>query len=291
MKEEEVKRTVKIFLIAALGAGSVVGVKQAAAIDGKFSMGTEFSYLKYEEPDVMEEKGPMYGIYGEYTLRGQENKRVESWADIFSGYNDNYMFGVDAKLAIGQVDYDSRSTGSIDNIDEVLAEVRGVAGYDFPILEDTVITPYIGVGYRFLADGLGGKTSSTGHLGYDRESHDVYLPIGFMTDSTLNDRWHWGFGLEYDVFLQGTQKSHLEDLDPSLSMLENDQEKGFGACGSLLFTREAESLDLVFGPFIRYWDIDESNIGTITCGGVLCAAGYEPKNESVEYGVKVGAKF
>lgn len=285
------KSTVKFFLFAVTVASLVVGAKQAAAMDGKFSMGTEFSYFKYEEPDIMEQKGPMFGIFGDYTARTPENDKVGSWGEFLSSYRNNYVFGLEGRFLGGQVDYDSRNTGSIDNIDEYLFEVRGVAGYDFPILEETVFTPYIGVGYRFLFDNSGGTTSTTGHFGYDRESHYIYLPIGFMTDSPLNNRWHWGFGLEYDVFLQGTQKSHLEDVDPLLSTLENDQEDGFGARGSIQFTRKAEGLDLVLEPFIRYWEVDESNIGTITCGGTPCAAGYEPKNKSIEYGVKVGAKF
>lgn len=280
-----------VFVAGFVMMATAAGAQEGSSVPGKLTMGAEFSYFKYEEPDVMEETGPLFGVYGEYVLRTPENDRVSSWEEFLAGYQNNYIFGIDAQFLAGQVDYESQSTGSIDDINDYIFEIRGVAGYDFPIFEQTVWTPYFGIGYRYLNDDTGGKTSTTGAAGYERESNYVYIPIGLKTNTPLSELWQLGFNVEYDIFVQGTQKSHLEDVSPALNTVKNDQEDGYGVRGSVQFARQAQTWNLLVEPFIRYWDVDESSVAVITCGGTPCAAGYEPKNESLEYGVKVGTQF
>lgn len=281
---------------AVLAAGFVMMVttvwaQEGSSVPGKLTMGAEFSYLKYEEPDFMEQTGPLFGVYAEYAMRTPENDKVSSLEEFLSSYQNNYVFGIEGQFLAGQVDYDSQSTGSIDNINEYLFEIRGLAGYDFPVADATVLTPYLGIGYRYLNNAMGGKRSTTGAAGYDRESNYVYMPFGVKTKTPLEGPWSLGFNVEYDLFLDGTQKSHLEDVSSSLSELDNDQNKGYGVRGSIQLDYQANTWNLLVEPFIRYWNIDESNIATITCGGTPCAAGYEPNNNSTEYGVKVGTQF
>ena len=269
----------------------VAWAQEGSSVPGKLTMGAEFSYLKYEEPDFMEQAGPLFGVYAEYAVRTPENDKVSSLEEFLSSYQNNYVFGLEGQFLGGQVDYESNGTGSLDDINEYLFEIRGLAGYDFPVVEATVLTPYVGIGYRYLDDNMGGKTTTTGHGGYDRESHYVYMPFGLKTKTPLEGPWSLGFNVEYDLFLSGTQESHLEDVSSSLSTLENDQEEGYGVRGSIQLVRQADTWNFLVEPFIRYWNVDESNIAVITCGGTPCAAGYEPNNESTEYGVKVGTQF
>lgn len=286
-------KTAKSFLVMIAVFGLAVAAAGAQGMPGELNVGAEFAYFSYEEPDVMEEKGPLFGIYAEYAMRTPENDKINSWQDLLASYQNNYVFGIEGRFLGGQVDYDSRDTGSIDNINEYLFEIRGLAGYDFPAGEATatVLTPYIGIGYRYLDDNTGGKSSTTGAAGYDRESHYVYMPFGLRANTPLEGPWSLGFNVEYDLFLDGTQESHLEDVSSALSTLENDQNDGYGVRGSIQLARQAQTWNLLVEPFVRYWDIDESSVGVITCGGTPCAAGYEPKNRSLEYGVKVGTKF
>ncbi len=270
---------------------SVAWAQEESSVPGKLTMGTEFSYFKYEEPDFMEQTGPLFGVYARYDMRTSENDKVSSLEEFLSSYQNNYVFGLEGQFLAGQVDYDSQSTGSIDNINEYLFEIRGLAGYDFPVAQATVLTPYIGIGYRYLNDAMGGKRSTTGAAGYDRESNYVYMPFGFKTQTPLEGPWSLGFNVEYDLFLDGTQKSHLEDVSSSLNTLENDQGSGYGVRGSVQLGYQASTWNLLVEPFIRYWNVDESNIAIVTCGGTPCAAGYEPNNASTEYGVKVGTQF
>ena len=280
-----------VFVAGFVMTATAVWAQEGSSVPGKLTMGAEFSYFKYEEPDLMEESGPLFGVFAEYAMRTPENDKVSSWQEFLSSYQNNYMFGIEGQFLGGQVDYDSRDTGSIDNINEYLFEIRALAGYDFPVADATVLTSYIGIGYRYLDDNTGGKTSTTNAAGYDRESHYVYMPFGLRTTTPLEGPWSLGFNVEYDLFLDGTQESHLEDVNSTASTLENDQNSGYGVRGSVQFVRQADTWNLLLEPFIRYWNVDESNVAIVTCGGTPCLAGYEPNNESIEYGVKVGTRF
>lgn len=235
--------------------------------------GTEISHIKYEEPDVMEEEGMMYGVVGSYTYRNMLN---------------NLMFKLEGKGSWGQVDYEN--SGTMDNVDDYMLEFRGLAGYDFSIFTASTLTPYIGFGYRYLNDDLTG-TTSTGALGYERESNYFYSPIGIELIAELNYEWSLGITVEYDYFWKGIQKSHLSDANSLFNDLENDQNKGYGVRGSVKLQKQGEKFDFLIEPFIRYWNIKKSEDDDITFAGVVFGYGYEPKNNSTEIGGKIAIKF
>ncbi len=238
-----------------------------------WDLGTEISHITYDEPGVMEEKGVMYGVVGSYT------------------YRNRFMLKAEGKGSWGQVDYDGQlSDGTaytISDIDDYMFEFRGVGGYDFPVLTATILTPYIGFGYRYLNDDL-----SFDPAGYERESNYYYSPIGIETLTELQNGWSVGLTIEYDYFWKGIQKSHLEDFSASLDTLENDQDDGFGVRGSIKFQKKGEGVDYIIEPFIRYWDIDKSNVKAITYSGTPTGyVGWEPANDSTEIGGKIAVKF
>ena len=136
-----------------------------------WDLGTSVSHIKYDEPDVMEEKGMMYGVMGSYT------------------YRSGLMLRADGKWSWGEVDY--KNSGTLDDIDDYILEFRGLCGYDFPMATVTIVTPYIGFGYRYLNDDFKG-TTSTGALGYERESNYYYSPIGIETITELDNDWSFG---------------------------------------------------------------------------------------------------
>ena len=274
-----------ILSIFVLAVAFVSAPKADAAIDlnksrdqmtSEYQVGPELSYIKYKEPGVAEEKGFMYGVFGDYAAR----------------FPEKWVLGADGRFSIGQVDYDSRNTGSIDNIWDFILEVRGHVGYDLTVLDSTRLTPYIGLGYRLLRDELGAEVSTTGHVGYDRQSQYFYLPIGVKTLTPLNNGWFLGLMGEFDVFLDGTQKSELGDAINGVDTLENDQNKGYGVRGSVKLVKTGEKYDFFVEPFVRYWHIDQSELSTVTVGGnPVGVVGYEPKNTSTEYGVQLGLHF
>ena len=251
---------------AFIGMGSVLA--QTELPKHSVDLGTEISYIKYKEPSVMEEKGMMYGIVGSYT------------------YRSKFMLRADGRFSCGQVDYDGAlSDGTpytMDGIDDYMLELRGLGGYDFPVFTASTLTPYIGIGYRYLND-----DSSSSPYGYERESNYIYSPIGVEIITPLENDWSLGAMLEYDYFWKGTQKSHLSDIDSGLNDPENKQKKGYGVRGSVKF----QKLDFVIEPFIRYWNIKESEDADITYDGTYVGYGWEPKNTSTEIGCKLAVKF
>ena len=83
----------------------------------------------------------------------------------------------------------------------------------------------------------------------------------------------------------------MEDVDPVYNTVENDQKNGYGIRGYVRIIKEMDKMNIVVEPFIHRWDIDDSASSTVTCGGIPCAEGYEPKNETNDYGIRVGVEF
>jgi hypothetical protein len=251
-------------------------------------IGPSISSITYEEPGVMEDKGTMYGIGASYTWHGEILGPIE-------------MIKAEAALAWGSVDYTSENTGSINDIDDSLFETRLLIGTDLAGGGSSVITPFIGFGYRRLTDASGGLVSTTGHLGYDREANYYYSPVGFEITSDLDDGWSIGGAVEYDFFWDGTQKSYITDADNAdftySNDLTNDQNDGYGLRASIRITKKVgDAYSIAFEPYFRYWDIDNSEpdeyirTATATDEQLLYRA-WEPKNSSTEYGLRVSLVF
>jgi hypothetical protein len=272
-----VKKILAITLcFAFMGMGSVLA--QIELPKHSWDLGTEISHIKYKEPGLMEEEGMMYGIVGSYTYRGELFKLQRC------------MLKAEGKSAWGQVDYTSPISGSMNGISDWLLELRGLAGYDFEVRDNLNLTPYLGIGYRYLNDDSSGKKTSLGALGYERESNYIYIPIGAEITTPLKN-WLVGATLEYDIFIWGKQISHLTDVPGYLDDAENTQKKGYGIKGSVKFQKKGEKLDFVIEPFIRYWNIkksEETKVRHIIYGTLT---GYEPKNSSTEFGIKLAVKF
>jgi hypothetical protein len=257
----------------------VIGERGVRAEKTVYEMGAYASYIRYREPGVMEQKGYMGGLYLGMTARPDGMERP--WPDMyrFEGY-----------WGMGEVDYTSENTGSIDGIDDLMLEGRYFAGYDIPVGEDLRLTPYAGIGYRYLRDDSSGMQSSTGHYGYKREANYLYIPLGVELNQPLSNGWEISWILELDFLLYGKQKSYLGDANPGLGLAKNDQDKGYGVRGSIRLSRQSEQFDWMVEPYVRWWDIDDSKVST-SCGPVWCVDGYEPKNDSIEAGARVGLIF
>jgi hypothetical protein len=263
---------VVIFIVFAVGAGNVFAQPLKRHT---FELGPEVSYIVYKEPNVIpgvtvKEKGVMYGLIGSYT------------------YRNKIMLKAEAKGSWGKVDYSN--SGKIDDIEDYMLEGRGLIGYDFPMAQVHSITPYIGIGYRYLNDDGSGKISTTGDRGYERESNYVYSPIGMEFNIHLGNGLFAGEIVEFDYFWWGKQKSHFGDADPAAPDIENPQKRGYGLRGSMTLKKKFEKIGFEIGPFIKYWNIKKSEKEFATYKGI---SGYvwEPKNNSMEFGVKLLLKF
>jgi hypothetical protein len=229
----------------------------------------EISFYRYKEPGVMEEDGVLFGAVGSYTR----------WTDM------RYL-KFEGRASGGEVDYDGELTDGtpyeIKNIDDFLIGVRVLMGTEW----SSGTHPYrlyAGLGYRYLND-----DASFDPAGYERESNYFYLPIGLWTSRELDGGWHMTVTGEFDLLLYGLQISHLEDVDPAWDTVENSQWPGFGGRASLEFARRVGRSELGFAPFIRYWWIDESELEYSEGLGAYI---YEPRNNTLEYGISFVARF
>lgn len=249
-------------------------VTPAFAQKHSLELGTETSYIKYEEPCLMKETGSMYGIVGSYTYRGP----------VF--ILNKAMLKAEGKTAWGQLDYTSPISGGMKDISDWLLELRGLAGYDFEVRNlfplVWTITPYFGIGYRYLNDDSSGKITSLGDSGYERESNYLYSPVGLEVIADLKNNWLIGATAEYDIFWRGIQKSHFDWAGFPELVLENKQDKGYGLRGSVKVQKKGQKIDLIVEPYVRYWNIKQSKMSLI---------GYEPKNNSTEIGLKLAVQF
>lgn len=164
------------------------------------------------------------------------------------------------------------------------------------IFYDTyVLSPYIGVGYRFLNQAGGGLLTSTDHYMYDRRSTYVYVPVGFrrriamQTGATVETR------LEYDFLVAGNQFSGLSVANNNgytdAGDVNNRQTTGYGLHASFMYQRPD---GWSFGPYWKYWNISTSDSATWTYkknGTAYSVSAWEPANTTDEFGFKAMYKF
>ena len=244
--------------------------------ENTFQIGFDVRYFDYEEPGLMEESGWMYGIFGSYIYHG----------------NNKLMFETSLSYVFGELDYDGQlmdGTPHTTDTDDWIFEWRGLIGPDYRLKDSSIITPYLGVGYRFWNDEIKGSG------GYEREIQYWYLPIGVKTISPLPANWTWGLSAEYDLFLSGKVKSHVSNLLAGLNDPENDQNfgDGYGVKFSLQFNRKfSNNYYISIEPYIAYWDIDESDPSMLTLYGQPTGIYVvEPENETTEYGLRLNITF
>ena len=241
----------------------------------EFQLSSEFSYLTYKEPGLMREKGPYFGVYGAYEYRPDQ---LMMWPVN--------VFHLDSHFNYGLVSYKNIYNDKVNDINDYVIEPRLWFGKDLNVTSTVELTPYAGVGYRFLYDTL----SKADDGGYDRRSQYLYLPVGVESKFELPDDWQLGLNGEYDIFIQGWQTSYLSDIDTVLPNAHNTQKSGFGIRGSIDIVKRMEGINLLITPYIRYWHIKQSKIES-NSNQYYIVTGYEPKNNSTEIGVRLGVEF
>lgn len=246
-------------------------------------LGSEVYRYSYKEPVFnLEIKGLQFGVNGAYIYRPEQGDTF--YTDVLN------MYKFDGRFAFGQVDYHSDPSGQLKDEDNYVFELRGIAGYDHYFNDAFRLTGYFGFGFRYLDNDSGGRQSTTGAYGYERVSRYLYMPFGVEALLQPSARWDIVPNFEWDVFLTGEQVSYLSDVSSGYPNLKNDQKRGYGVRGSLRFAHQGEYFNLFLEPFFRYWLIQNSDVTTAS-GSVYAVTGLEPKNNSTEYGFKLGLQF
>jgi len=279
-----------------------------------FEWGLETFHHRYKEPGIMKQDGMLYGLQASYTARTSFfNKDVDRFRDHFGERDKLNMFKVEGMAAFGSVDFESETIGNHKGRENFIAEIRGLAGYDFPVVDDLLLTPYVGIGYRYLKDRSPGRilpfTSFSGAFSFERVSTYFYVPFGMTMTKMMQSGWTMELSMEYDLLLRGSQKNDYSDggfkvIDIEgntfvLDALDFKQEEGFGIRGSTKFFIEKESVGFFVEPYFRYWKIRDSETKQFTSGSILWfdstltvrREGNQPANSTTEIGLKLGLHY
>ena len=160
------------------------------------------------------------------------------------------------------------------------------------VYDSYVLSPYIGLGYRFLSQSGGGLFTSTGNYFYDRQSTYNYIPVGLKRRIALADGATLETTVEYDYLISGNQYSGLSAANNAsgytdATNVNNKQNSGYGLNASLMYRRPD---GWSFGPYWKYWNIDASESALRSYN----SANYpvtELANTTEEFGIKAMYKF
>ncbi len=249
-------------------------------------LGSEIFYYRYQEPGPgVRIHGPMYGYFADYAYRPAD-------PNFFNNFLTN-VYLLQARYATSR-DLQYNGSGVIKGKHDDALEFRGLIGKDYFVGADSRVTPYFGFGYRYLFDRGNGQVSNTGNYAYDRKSHYYYLPLGWDAVIDMPKSLEIGLNAEYDIFLQGWQKSYLSDGDQfnhdNNPNITNHQSRGFGVRGSIKLLKRGPVADLYVEPYVRYWNIRQSKSQTAVVDGTAVTL-VEPKNNTTEIGSEFGIQF
>lgn len=203
----------------------------------------------YEEPDLMQLKGPELGIHA----------RVNHWANMPTAQ-------FEADVLLGKQKYTSAGSGSMNGVTNLETRWRALV----PLFGDTPTESgwLTGLALHTLWNDLRGTTTFQGttYGGYQREAAQLWLPLRWSS----GDMWEVDAGL----LIYGRHTSKLSEVGSSYSDAVNTQRNGQYA--QLAMKIKLQDGDLV-KPFIRYTHLGDSNTVIVrgpqnNCPNSLCTA-------------------
>lgn len=208
-----------------------------------------------------------------------------NYGGVIAGFRttgDNWFIAADGRFDYGKDHYKSIS-GTSSGAPQYEAEARLRFGPNITEFGG-LLMPYLGIGERFLFDHGDGILTNLGFSGYDRYVAQTYIPIGATWNLNAGG-WSIDPTVEWDQLVYGRVENHTKDLIGF--DFNNTQTHGWGARADLMLGRQIYGHRVEFGPFIRYWNIDQSGITRYnnTRGFI------EPLNTRVQYGAQLRINF
>ena len=245
-------------------------------------VGPQYSYFSYKEPGVMSTTGHFFGISG--ALTGYDESRF--WRGQleleFSAGSISYEGGVTSHSADGT----SSSRPATASGRDSTYEGRATVGFNRFPNSRMMTTPFAGFGYRRLHDRIEGEGS------YGREVTYLFLPLGFDFTRTVGETSLLTARLEFDLFLGGTVKSRLSEVDSQFEDLEHRQSSGRGFRGSVAYAFEAGGSKYRVEPYVRYWSIDDSDVADLRIPQIRrTLQTIEPENSTTTSGLNLSVSL
>jgi hypothetical protein len=253
----------------------VAAIAQGAnlATETGYELGATVSGYEYAEPGVMTLKAKKIGFDVSGTYAFEPN---------FPATSNDWFVRWKLRYATGAADYSSPISGTINGRSDRYYEAKALVGKDL-YLGGYVLTPYVGLGYRYLVNDLRG-TTSTGSFGYRRNSTYFSLPVGVTHKMRLDAKKQLHTTFEFSYLIRGTQGVNLSDLPINNAAYQSDvslhQRSGHGLSLQSMLSFDGWSV----GPYIGIWRVQDSDVGGTP-------AVLEPKNSTNEVGIKASYLF
>lgn len=226
---------------------------------------------RYTEPGLISHEGYLFGIAAQTTWK-TSSKQVGGILDL--------------QMITGALNYN----GSLCDVNsgvctDYKAETKDIIfrlthRFDFVISESFDL--FIGPGVRYLVD----KGSGTGF--YTRSGTYFFAPLGFTMKAPISDGLLL-FDFEYDVFLSGTMKSSLHEVNSTFGDVTHIQKNGSGVKVAVKFLGRH---GLVSSIFYEHWYVNDSNVEPLIVNGSPSGNVFvEPKNFTDAVGIGLGFQF
>jgi hypothetical protein len=242
--------------------------------------------------DIAQEVGVSLSDY-RYSESGMSLTAVKLGIDysLKFAFRNRWFVKGSLRHAVGDADY--RGTGTMGGVFDWYFENRWVVGREFPQGRHTW-SPHAGLGYRYLYNDLRG-TTSTGAVGYRRESQYLTLPIGLTHAFALPNRARLVTTLEYDHLIRGRQDTRLSDIEGRGHWIDvpdvvSHQRSGYGWRLSHAYQADRWSV----GGYVGIWRIgssDRADIRVTTTHGTEHWTVWEPANQTREVGARAIYRF
>ena len=223
------------------------------------------------------------------TVASDDGRFAGLTASFVAGLGGGFLFRARLSTDFGSVDYSSED-GEIDDVRQSIGQLEFQAARDFPLGHAATITPFIGLGSRILSDNSGGKETESGILGYDRDINYAFVPIGAAVTMPIGPSNILSFSAQYNWVVGGDAESRFSEIDPEFPDLKMDIPGGHGLEASAMLGIPIGTTQLRVGPFIRHWNIQQSESLTFEEDGEAIEL-FEPANKSTELGLRLSVAF
>ena len=196
--------------------------------------------------------------------------------------------------AAGSIDYDPLDEPVVTDIEQRSGRFELQLGYDFMLRGGANITPFTGLGHRLHEDLSGGIETVSGLQGYDRELEYQYVPVGVAAGIPVGGRKRLTLSAQYNFIVGGQSTSRFSELDPEFEDLALEFNGGHGVEASATLSLPVGRKHLInVGPFIRHWDLEDSETLTIVNPDdpTEAVTFVEPENRTTEVGLRVSFSF
>jgi hypothetical protein len=261
-----------VVVAAMLGAAATAQTNASnLATRPGLEVGGQAANYQYLEPDFAKFSGDRVGILGAYTFTGSEG----------------FFSRIDARGSYGALTY--TGSGTQNYVPDLILETRAVVGRDVLPASGVSLSPYVGLGYRYLYNDFRGYSTdgTTTFVGYRRYSRYHYAPIGLTARIDIGGGLIFAPTVEVDVFLWGRQKSKLSDTGLGYIDVSNRQNKGRGHRLYLMFERDRWTV----GAWTHYWHIEDSDTRFAGVVNGIPRFGSEPENYTRESGLEIRYRF